>query len=199
MIRSGLRPGPAGRAWRAALAVFASAVLLSLPSFAAAGAGAIAPADLDPLLRALSVRPWWGDPPPLGLVGLDGRRQALSDLKGHVALLYFWATWCPICTGELPSQIEALHREFEGQGLVIWAVSVRESPERVTAWLKQHPLSVRVLLDIDGEAATTYRATGTPTFVLIDRSGQLAGRGVGPRDWSGDRGHALIRALLRAS
>ena len=82
---------------------------------------------------------------------------------------------------------------------MIRAVSVRESPDRVAAWLKQHPITTQVLLDVDGTAAEAYRATGTPTFVLIDRAGQLAGRGVGPRDWSGDRGRTLIRALLAPS
>ncbi len=78
----------------------------------------------------------------------------------------------------------------------IWAISSREEPGQVTAWLRQHPLSVRVLLDPDGSAAVAFRATGTPSFALLDRAGQLVGRGVGPRDWAGERGRALIRALL---
>jgi peroxiredoxin len=96
----------------------------------------------------------------------------------------------------LPSQIESLHREFHDRGLVVWAISTREAPDRVTAWLKQHPISSQVLLDQDGTATEAFRATGTPSFVLVDRAGQLVGRGVGPREWSGDRGVALIRALV---
>jgi hypothetical protein len=56
-------------------------------------ADAVSPEELDPLLRALSVRPWWGDPPSFALAGLDGRRQSLAGLKGQTVLLYFWATW----------------------------------------------------------------------------------------------------------
>jgi len=96
----------------------------------------------------------------------------------------------------LPSEIESLHREFKDQGLVVWAISMREAPERVTAWLKQHPISSQVLLDVDGAGSEAFRATGTPTFVLVDRTGQLVGRGVGPREWAGEHGRALIRALL---
>ena len=97
----------------------------------------------------------------------------------------------------MPSQIEALHREYGGAGgLTVWAVSIREQPETVRAWLRHHPISVPIALDSDGTVAEAYRATGTPTVVLIDRDGQLAGRGVGPRDWTGDRGRALIRSLL---
>jgi hypothetical protein len=63
------------------------------------GAGPAAPAraasaeDLDPLLRALSIRPWWGDPPAVSVATLDGQRRSLEALKGHAVLLYFWATW----------------------------------------------------------------------------------------------------------
>ena len=54
---------------------------------------AVAPEGLDPLLRALSIRPWWGDPPTLSLAGVDGQHHALGELRGKVVLLYFWATW----------------------------------------------------------------------------------------------------------
>jgi peroxiredoxin len=154
------------------------------------------PADLDRLLRELSVRPAWGAPPPLVLAGLDGRRYGLDGLRGRVVLLYFWATWCPVCTGELPSRIESLHREFQDRGLVILAISMREPADTVAAWLKRHPISPPVLLDRDGVATDAYRVTATPTFILLDRSGQLVGRGVGSRDWSGESGRALMRALL---
>ena len=159
-------------------------------------AAAASPADLDRLLRELSVRPAWGEPPPLALSGLNGQRYALDGLRGRVVLLYFWATWCPICTAELPSRIEALHREFGDRGLAILAISMREPPDTVATWLKRHPISSPVLLDSDGAATEAYRATTTPTFVLLDRNGQLVGRGAGPREWTGDRGRALIRALL---
>lgn len=96
----------------------------------------------------------------------------------------------------MPSEIEALHREFKDRGLVVWAISARETPERVASWLAQHSISVKVFLDPDGTAADALRATSTPNFVLLDRTGQLVGRGAGPRPWSGDRGRALIDALL---
>lgn len=96
----------------------------------------------------------------------------------------------------MPSQIESLRREFQDKGLVVWAISVRDSPGQVTAWLERHPISTLVLLDQDGAATQSFRATGTPTFVLVDRAGQLVGRGVGRREWSGNHGRALIRALV---
>jgi peroxiredoxin len=179
--------------WLRAVMMLVAVAIWTIPSQAAL---AESPADLDRLLRELSVRPVWGEPPGLVLSGLDGRRYALEGLRGRVVLLYFWATWCPICTGELPSRIESLHREFQDRGLVVLAISMRESTDAVAAWLKRHPISPPVLLDSDGTATDAYRATTTPTFVLLDRSGQLVGRGAGPREWTGDSGRALIRALL---
>jgi len=178
------------RRWRTAV------IGLAVLGLFTSAANAVPPDDLDQMLRALSMRPWWGNPPPLTLLGVDGRRHSLDQLRGQVVLLYFWATWCPICTGELPSEVESLHREFKDQGLVIWAVSIREAPDHVTAWLKHHPVSSPVLLDLDGAATGAFRVTGTPSFVLVDRAGHLVGRGVGPRNWSGERGRVLLRALL---
>jgi hypothetical protein len=54
----------------------------------------------------------------------------------------------------------------------------------------------RVLLDPDGAARRAYGVTGTPTVVLVGRDGRLVGRAVGPRDWMGDQGRALVEALL---
>jgi peroxiredoxin len=96
----------------------------------------------------------------------------------------------------LPSTIESLYREFRPQGLEVWAISSREPRDRVAAWLREHPLSVPVLLDGGGSVALAYRAIATPTFVLVDRTGQLVGRGVGSREWTDERGRALIRTLL---
>jgi hypothetical protein len=78
------------RGWRAA--PIAALAMLSL-ALLTPPVDAIAPEDLDRLLLALSVRPWWGDPPALALVGLDGQRYSLDGLRGRVVLLYFWATW----------------------------------------------------------------------------------------------------------
>ena len=86
---------PARGRWR--VASWRTAVIALLMAFAIGlfplGVDAVSPEELDPLLRALSVRPWWGDPPSFTLAGLDGQPQSLASLRGHTVLLYFWATW----------------------------------------------------------------------------------------------------------
>jgi cytochrome oxidase Cu insertion factor (SCO1/SenC/PrrC family) len=89
-------PRPTRPRWRGPVAVrVVVAMLVAVAAVNSSGVSAdtLLPADLDPLLRALSVRPWWGDPPRLTLVSLDGLRHSLDPLRGHVVLLYFWATW----------------------------------------------------------------------------------------------------------
>ena len=89
-------PRPTRPRWHGAVAVrvvMTMLVAVAAVSLSALSADTLSPADLDPLLRALSVRPWWGDPPRLTLVALDGLHDSLDPLRGHVVLLYFWATW----------------------------------------------------------------------------------------------------------
>jgi peroxiredoxin len=160
----------------------------------AGAAGAQSP-SLEWLLQDFGLRPLSGNPPAFTLPGLDGRRHDLEDLKGRVGFLYFWATWCPHCSKELPSSMEKLHRELGPQGLTVWAINIAEPPEHVANWVKQRGISMLVLFDTDGTVTRAYRVTGTPTVVLLGRDGQWVGRGVGSRDWDAE-GRSVLTALL---
>jgi peroxiredoxin len=96
----------------------------------------------------------------------------------------------------LPSTIEQLHREFRDKGLLVWAIDIREPRDRVAQWVKDKGVTSTVLLDTDGSVSGAYRVTGTPTVVLIDRAGRQVARAVGMRPWTGDKGRALVAALL---
>lgn len=71
----------------------ALALALLTASLVGLTATAAAPGSVEALLQTLEIAPLKGEPPPFTLPGLDGKPQALADLKGQVALLYFWATW----------------------------------------------------------------------------------------------------------
>jgi thiol-disulfide isomerase/thioredoxin len=166
----------------------------------AAGLWAVAaagqePGSLESRLRDFGLRPLTGEPPAFTLAGLDGERHTLEALRGRVALLYFWATWCPHCSRELPASVEKLHRELQGQGLAIRAINIAEPPAQVAAWVAQRRVSTPVLLDTDGVVTRAYRVTGTPTVILLDRDGRWVARGVGPRDWDTE-GRPLLTTLL---
>ena len=79
------------------------------------------------------------------------------------------------------------------------AINIQEGREKVAAWVRDKGVTVRVLLDRDGAVAAAYRVTGTPTVIVVGRDGRMVARAVGPRDWRGDKGSALIKALLAAA
>ena len=125
----------------------------------------------------------------------DRRTLALFSFRGRVVFLNFWATWCPPCRLEMPG-MEQLPRELKEQGLVVLAVNLEESPKLVAKFMKEFRLDFPALLDSDSSVAARYRVQGLPTTILIDREGRSVGRAVGPREWAGPEGRALIRSLL---
>ena len=98
----------------------------------------------------------------------------------------------------MPSTIEQLHREYGPKQVAVLAINIQEGRQKVAGWVKDKGLTSRVLLDPAGEAVAAYRVTATPTFFLIGRDGKLVARGVGTRTWLGDKGRALLSALLAA-
>ena len=96
----------------------------------------------------------------------------------------------------MPSTIERVHRELEDQGLVVLAINLGEKRDLIAAWVKSRGVTSAVLLDVKGEVAKSYGIAYTPTVVLVDREGQLVGKAIGERQWMGEQGRALLRALL---
>ena len=114
-------------------------------------------------MRDFGVGPLSGEPSPVALPDLAGERITLQGQRGRLVMLYFWATWCPFCTREMPSTIETIHREFRDQGLAVLAINLGESRAAVASWVMQHGLTFPVLLDESGAVAGAYRIRGTPT------------------------------------
>ena len=133
--------------------------------------------------------------PDFSLPTPEGKTVALTQLRGKVVFLNFWATWCPPCRVEMPS-MERLYKEFKDQGLVILAIDMGESPKLVSRFMSEFRLSFPALLDVDMRVAALYRVRGIPATFLIDRNGRMVGAAVGPRDWASPEAKALIRLLL---
>jgi peroxiredoxin len=181
------------RAWRGALGAAFALACLGLGS---AAWTADAP-DIPALMRDFGVGSLSGEPTPVILPDLGGEGVALQNQRGHLVMLYFWATWCPYCTREMPSTLETIHRELRDQGLTILAINLGESRAVVAPWVEQHHRTFPMLLDESGAVAGAYRVRGTPTVVLVDRQGRLLGRTVGSREWDTE-GRPLLAALLAA-
>ena len=122
-------------------------------------------------LRADTVRA--GDPAPaFSLASRDGGTVALSDLRGMVVCLDFWATWCATCKAALPA-LDALARRPGLEGVRFLAVNVDREGETADRWLAQHLPSPRLTMLRDGGGALLARfgAAGMPALYVIDREG----------------------------
>ena len=129
--------------------------------------------------------------------GLNSQPLRLSDFKGRVVFLNFWATWCGPCREEMPS-MERLYRRYGDRGLTILAISVdRAGPATVAAFVKMLRLTYPIGLDPKMEIAEQYRVRALPSSFLIDRQGAVAGIAVGPRDWDSLAGRAVVETLLK--
>ncbi len=91
-----------------------------------------------------------------------------------------------------------MHQERKSQKFTVLLVNVKESPERVAAWVKAKGVTPTVLLDRDGAVTGAYRVTATPTAVLIGRDGKMVARAIGTREWNSGAGRRLLDALVAA-
>ena len=115
---------------------------------------------------------------------LAGNPTKLSDLKGNVVLVNFWATWCPPCREEIPS-MAALNRIMSGRPFRMLAISVDQGGKgAVEDYFKRSGTSLPALLDSDEKVGKLYGITGVPETFVIDKRGVIIKKVIGPLDWS---------------
>jgi peroxiredoxin len=101
-----------------------------------------------------------------------GKSVSLGEFSGRKpVLLVFWATWCPHCNEAVPEINEIQSRMSDR--LQILAIDFMESGEKVKAFMKAKNVSYPVLLDRNGKVARQYRVLGIPTYVVLDKNGQI--------------------------
>ena len=123
--------------------------------------------------------------------------RALSDLRGRVVFINFWATWCPPCREESPS-LQRLYRRLGPRGLEVLAVSIDDSGalDAVSEFRDEFGLTFPILLDPARTAYRAYQSTGVPETFVISPDGQLVEQVVGPRDWDQPLYAALVDRLV---
>lgn len=137
--------------------------------------------------------------PDFALEDIDGKRRRLSDLRGKVVLVNFWATWCPPCRREMPS-IERLSHALKGADFAILAVNVAESLDEVfsfTGTLDPVP-TFPIVFDRDSSVLKAWPVRGLPTTFILDKQGRIAYRAVGGREFDDPAILAQLRTLLDA-
>lgn len=122
--------------------------------------------------------------PDFTLPDLNGNEVSLSDFRGKVVFLNFWATWCPPCRKEMPS-MEVLYQRLKDKDFELLAVSLdRQGSSAVEPFIRDYGLTFPILLDLNGDLARTYKVRGIPSTFIVDKEGLIAERVVGARDWS---------------
>jgi thiol-disulfide isomerase/thioredoxin len=132
----------------------------------------------------------------LELPGLTGGKVNLTDLRGKVVLVNFWATWCPPCRKEMPS-MNRLAEKLAGKPFAILGVDAGESAEEVRAFLRQVPVNFPILLDEEGSSLKPWQVFVFPTSYIIDKQGRLRFGLVGSIEWDAPDTLARIEALMR--
>jgi peroxiredoxin len=126
---------------------------------------------------------------------LEGKTFRLSESKGQVVVLDFWATWCGPCLQAMP-QVDRVTREFRDRGVRLVAVNLQEAPKQIASMLERHKLSLTVALDRDGAVAEKYAANAIPQTVIVDRDGTIVRLFVGGGPRLGDQLRDALRTLL---
>ena len=115
---------------------------------------------------------------------LEGRKFYISDFKGKIVMLNFWATWCPPCRAEMPS-MEELYREGNEDIFEIIAVSVDSKPVgEVKSFISESGYSFPIYYDKNDSLSQKFAVRSIPTTYLIDGKGIIRQKFLGSSDWS---------------
>ena len=126
---------------------------------------------------------------------LNGKPAQLSDLRGKVVVLNFWATWCPPCVEETPSLV-ALQREIEPRGGMVLGISVDVDAQAYTQFLQTNGIDFATYRDPTSKIPAEYGTFVYPETYVIDRQGRIARKFVGAQDWTSTEMTTYLNSLL---
>ena len=125
-----------------------------------------------------------------------GKPVKLSQYKGDVVMINFWATWCGPCRQEMPL-LESIYKQYKGKRFTLLGVNVEPDSKPAEDWLKKTPVSFPVLFDKESKVSNLYKVSGMPSTVFVDRKGfvRVIHQGYKP----GDENEYMnsIRTLMR--
>src|ERR1700716_470038 len=126
---------------------------------------------------------------------LAGKSERLSDLKGKVVVLNFWATWCPPCVEETPGLI-ALNQRIASRNGVVLGVSVDEDENAYQQFLQTQRVNFLTSRDPSKKSAQDYGTVMYPETYVIDRHGKILRKIIGPQNWNSPEMLSYFDAIL---
>jgi len=134
--------------------------------------------------------------PDFTAMNMAGEQIQLSQLRGQVVVLNFWASWCPPCREEMPS-MERLYQAFRDKGMVLLAVNVEENGrDAVKEFISKRNYSFPLLLDEDAAIQNSYGVFRFPETFIIDQNGTVVEKIIGGRDWMHESLYKKIDFLI---
>ena len=134
--------------------------------------------------------------PDFTLPAVGGKSLSLSQYKGQVVMINFWATWCGPCRQEMPL-LDAMYKKYKGMGFTLIGVNVEPDPKAAEKFLQSLPVSFPVAFDADSKVSKLYNVQGMPSTVIVDRKGnaRVLHKGYRPGDENAYLDH--VRTLIR--
>ncbi len=138
-------------------------------------------------------------PPPqpdLAFTDPGGNEIRLSDYRGQVILVNFWATWCAPCVEEMPA-LNRLQQEMGGEDFQVVTISLDRSMDEVVDFFERFDLAdLPIIHDGTMSSYTRIQTPGLPTSILYDRQGREIGRLTAPAEWDSEDAMRLIQAAI---
>lgn len=132
---------------------------------------------------------------------IDGKPMHLSDYRGKVVVLNFWASWCPPCVEEAPA-LTRLQRHIEAGGATILGFSIDEDQAAYEKFLQRFAVNFPTYRDVTvvdnkSKIMNGYGTTLIPETYVIDRRGKIARKIIGPQQWDSPEMLAYFDAILK--
>lgn len=136
-----------------------------------------------------------GPAPGFSLKTIEGKTVQLSDYKGQVVMINFWASWCGPCREEMPL-LEAMYSSYKKAGFVLLGITIDENINDAKEFLGKSPVTFPILSDNKGKVASLYKNRAMPSSYFIDRQGNLAYLHKGYRPGDEKSYKSTIKSLL---
>lgn len=137
-----------------------------------------------------------GKAPNFTLKSMGGKNLKLSEYRGQVVMMNFWASWCAPCRQEMPL-LEDLYKKYKGLGFTLLGVNVEEDSRKASTLLRSIKVSFPILFDNKNKVSKMYKVSAMPTTIIIDRDGNMRYLHLGYKPGYERDYQKQIRTLLR--